>query len=172
MLTISLFFFPLVSNADELYWVDYDLSLEYNWEYLQSSQDYSVQSKTGKIFFNFGKNIQKTCQGQKAAVVFIEDSYDYCALLGLQDNYHVTPFNENDDSGLILLYESGSLCANRYVDNLKHRVEFKFICSESEGSFVLATDPYECTTILEYRGKSGCAQEYKTSLFTKILLFS
>lgn len=172
MLSFTLFFFPCVSKADELYWVDYDSSLEYNWEYLQQDLDYTIQSKSGHVYFNFGKNIEKSCEGHKAATVFFDDSRDYCAILGRHDSYHVTPYTENQGSGIILLYESGGLCSNRYYSNLKHRVEFKFICSKDEGNFVLSTDPHECTTILEKKGKCGCAQEYKTSLLTKILLFS
>jgi hypothetical protein len=158
--------------SDELYWVDYDTSLEYNWESLQSNSDYSLETETEIILFNFGQNVEKTCQGQKASALSFSKTEDSCVILGRHEISYLTPFKTKDTSGLVLFYEGGSICKNRYFNNFKHRIEFKLTCSASESEFFLSSDPGQCTTILEKKGKSGCSKEYQTSFATKIVLFS
>lgn len=170
MLTLILLLNPCLS--DDLYWIDYDTSQEYNWESLQSPSDYTLETESTQIIFNFGKNIEKTCQGQSASAVSFSKSNDFCVILGRHEITYLTPFTESSNSGIVLFYEGGSVCKNRYFNDFKHRIEFKFTCSEVESEFVLSSDANQCTSIIEKKGKCGCSQEYKTSLMTKIVLFS
>jgi hypothetical protein len=158
-----------VSCADELFWFDYETGYEYNWETLQHSEDYFMETDTSVVYFNLGQNVARSCQGQQAAAIKFSKAGDSCEILGRHELTYYTSFNTLETKGLVFFYEGGSLCKNRYYEDFKHRVEFKLTCSPTETEFILTTSAEVCTTIFEKNSATGCPKEYEYSILTKIL---
>ena len=158
--------------SDDLYWLDYETNYEYDWQSLQSSEDYIIETSSDIIQFNLGKDIKNTCQGQFASAIMYSKFGDYCEILGRHQINYYTSFKTINSAGLTMFYEGGSICKNNIWTDFQRRLEIKLICSLTETEFYLANSLEDCTTILEKYSKTGCGQEFAYSLLSKILFFS
>ena len=155
--------------SDEMCWIDYGTNSEYFWDSLQSADSYSFEPGSNLIKFNIGKDIDDTCGGQSAAAILYSKAGDSCEILGRQDLMYFSTFNTLSLSGISVYYEGGSLCRDSAWGDIKRKVQFKLICSETESDFYLVNDVTECTTIFEKFTDSGCPKEIKYSLWVKII---
>ena len=161
-----------IASCDELDYVDYDTSKEYNWSDLQKGNPYTLDLGSEYIKFSIGSEIDETCQGQRASVILFSKSGDYCEILGRHQLTFINPITLRSISGVGIYYEGGTLCRDVLWGDVKRRTEFKLICSERESDFFLANLLRDCTTVLEKYSKSGCSKEFQYSPWVKVLFFS
>ena len=166
---LFVFFALFLVHADEMYWYDYDTGYEYSWSQLQRDQDYVLDTNSDIIVYNIGKTIGKTCNGHTGSAILFSKAHDSCEILGNHQVSRFSPYNTRKSSGIIIVYEDGSLCKNKFYSDFKRRIEFKLICSDIESEFINANSLTECTTILEKFTPSGCATEFHYSFTAKVL---
>ena len=152
--------------ADDLYWIDYSTNSEFDWEILQSPIDHSISTAEETIYFNFGKNIEKTCGGQSASAIKFSKAGDSCEILGRHDLSFF--LSTSDSSTILVFYEGGSLCRDKLWGDLKRKVEFKLICNDFESDFVLKSKMSDCTTVIERLTVAGCPSEINYGMLVKM----
>jgi hypothetical protein len=171
---MNLIFLKLLSFAscDELSYVDYETSQEYNWSKLRDSNPYVLDLGTDELKFSIGGDLDETCEGQKASVILFSKFKDHCQILGRHEATFVNPIKLRSMSGVGVYYEGGSLCRDILWGDVKRRTEFKLICSEKETEFYMANLLKDCTTIIEKQTKYGCSKEFQYSPWVKVLFFT
>lgn len=154
-----------------MYYNDYSNNLEYSWEFLQEDGPYIIDQVDYYVKFNFGQDLQETCQGQKGSVIQFWKNIERCEILGKHEKSSVQTFKIFDDPAVKVVYHGGSLCRNKFWGDMLRKTEFKFICSEKENKFVLFIGTFSCSSIIEKYSKAGCPKNIVDGIYVKGVLY-
>lgn len=157
--------------SDPMYYIDYKKNLEYSWEFLQEQGPYVIDQPDYYVKFNFGEDLQETCQGQEGSVIQFWKNSDKCEILGKHSKTSMLAFKNFDNPAIKVVYSGGSLCRNRFWGDVLRKTEFKFHCSEEEKEFVLFIGASSCSSIIEKYSKAGCPKSVVDGIYVKGVLF-